>query len=268
MGVAGGLAVALAVALSCAGASAEAAPKPALAKTAKAAPLPMPAVPLSLENAKPVAVPPAPRIAVPSAPPAPAAFAAPKTAPVPPVPNVVAVRETAPAPIPVTTPALPSSLQSVPALPPAPAPVAKAVEPPPAAKTAEPPPAQVAALPPPQAPQRIEVPALPDGALTVEFARDSDQVPSAASSLIATLAVRLQAEPNLRLQLRSYAQATDDPRDARRISLNRAMAVRERLVAAGVRSTRVDVRALGAGGADATAGGAPADRIDIDILNK
>ena len=57
------------------------------------------------------------------------------------------------------------------------------------------------------------------------------------------------------------ATAAGSPEDAstpRRLSLSRAMAARSVLMAEGVASTRIYVRALGAGGPDG-----PADRVDL-----
>jgi len=109
---------------------------------------------------------------------------------------------------------------------------------------------------------RIEIPPLPEGALTLRFTDDAGALERESDALIATLAVRMQAEPTMRLSLRSYARAVDDPRDARKTSLRRATAVREKLISLGVRQTRVDLRALGA----PPATDKPADRIEIDVI--
>lgn len=57
------------------------------------------------------------------------------------------------------------------------------------------------------------------------------------------------------------AGKSDDPSIARRLSLSRALAVRTALMAEGVASSRILVRALGSQG-----GGGPADRVDIALL--
>jgi outer membrane protein OmpA-like peptidoglycan-associated protein len=73
------------------------------------------------------------------------------------------------------------------------------------------------------------------------------------------LAQKLNADENLRVQLLAYASGTDDEASqARRISLSRALAVRSYLIKQGVRSTRMDVRALGNNVKDS-----PQDRVDI-----
>jgi outer membrane protein OmpA-like peptidoglycan-associated protein len=70
---------------------------------------------------------------------------------------------------------------------------------------------------------------------------------------------RLLANPTLRVQLLAYAS---DPEKnvsrARRLSLERAVAVRKILIDNGLDSTRIEVRALG----DQNNGGEP-NRVDI-----
>ena len=50
---------------------------------------------------------------------------------------------------------------------------------------------------------------------------------------------------------------------ARRLSLSRALAVRSFLIAKGIRSTRIDVRALGR-----KSGTEPANRVDVNIMER
>jgi hypothetical protein len=57
------------------------------------------------------------------------------------------------------------------------------------------------------------------------------------------------------------AGIADDPSVARRVSLSRGLSVRAALMADGVPSTRIYVRALGASGGDA-----PPDRVDLTVL--
>lgn len=69
----------------------------------------------------------------------------------------------------------------------------------------------------------------------------------------------LKNDPNRRIELTAYADAPgDSPSRSRRLSLSRALAVRSYLIEQGVRSTRIDVRALGNAVQDG-----PADRVDI-----
>jgi len=53
----------------------------------------------------------------------------------------------------------------------------------------------------------------------------------------------------------------EDPSTARRLSLSRALAVRAALMAEGVTSSRIYVRALGS-----QAAGGPPDRVDVSVL--
>lgn len=69
----------------------------------------------------------------------------------------------------------------------------------------------------------------------------------------------LEGDANRRIELTAYADVPgDSPSRSRRLSLSRALAVRSYLIEQGVRSTRIDVRALG----DAVEEG-PANRVDI-----
>ncbi len=71
----------------------------------------------------------------------------------------------------------------------------------------------------------------------------------------------MNADESLRLQVVAYAEGTaDQASQARRLSLSRALTVRSYLISQGVRSTRIDVRALGARASDG-----PADRVDLLI---
>lgn len=201
---------------------------------------------LTLENASPLPVPPAPRLATPKPVQAPRRFVAPQPLEPPAVP-VIAEES------PVAAPATPRGAPE-----PAPAPNRPVPTPPPPSAAPPRPPA-VAALPPP-APA---LPPKPDNLMVVFDAIDPAISP-AADAVLAQVAQRLNAAPALRLQLRSYASGTPDTaREARQRSLARAIAVRERLSALGVRSMRVDIRALGN-----TAEDGPDDRIDLEFLNE
>jgi len=226
------------------------------------------AAPLTLENAKPATVPPRPRVNAPAPPAAPRRFAAPKVTEPPPPPNIVAVRETPPPPMSVEAPSLPAAFASVPPSDPTKAtPAAKAApsQVPDAAPRKVPTEPQVASLPP--SPAKTPVPPSADS-LTVVFSGTDATLSAQDENVLATLAAYLRARPNARAQLRSYASATADPRDARRASLDRALAVRRRLGALGIRSARIDIRALGASGVGVDVSGRPSDRIDIDLINK
>ena len=71
----------------------------------------------------------------------------------------------------------------------------------------------------------------------------------------------LQTNQTSRLQLLAYAGASDGgATKARRLSLSRALSVRAYLMDQGVKSTRMDVRALGS-----RSGSGPTDRVDAVI---
>jgi outer membrane protein OmpA-like peptidoglycan-associated protein len=82
--------------------------------------------------------------------------------------------------------------------------------------------------------------------LSVLFSGDSTKVGDKWHAQLAGLAKQLETNREMRLQLLAYAGgASLSASQARRRSLIRALAVRQYLIKAGVRSTRIDVRALG-----------------------
>ncbi|MEM7122846.1 MAG: OmpA family protein [Pseudomonadota bacterium] len=81
---------------------------------------------------------------------------------------------------------------------------------------------------------------------------------------LTALAGDLASDENQRIQLRAYASAEDGTSSmARRLALSRALEVRKFLIDNGVRSTRIDVRALGD-----NAESGPLDRIDIVLVER
>ncbi len=123
-------------------------------------------------------------------------------------------------------------------------------DPPPAARRQDPAATQSAALPPAGAALA------PDRFL---FAAGSAELSDRAKRDLETLAARLRAEADRRVQLLAYAGGeTGDASRARRLSLSRALAVRAFLVEKGVATGRVDVRALGGKFKEG-----PADRVDV-----
>jgi outer membrane protein OmpA-like peptidoglycan-associated protein len=115
---------------------------------------------------------------------------------------------------------------------------------------------QVAALPPPA----TAVPATKP--MTVLFSLGSAALNAEALESIDAVRKKMEADQFLRLQLVAYATSADDnPSQARRLSLSRALAVRSSLTEKGVKSTRVDVRALGNKFEEA-----PGDRVDLILL--
>lgn len=211
---------------------------------------------------KPTAIePPVPKKAVPAPP------KIPEPPPLPPVTTAPEPKQIArtvapppPAPPKVTTPAVPNPPKKVevPPLPKvAPAPV-KPRPTPPRAKPRAASPEQVAALP-------SSTPSVRSGSLRrIEFPPGSAKLTRQASVGLKNVAAALASDRTLRIQLLAYAgQSNDSASQARRLSLSRALAARSNLIEQGVRSTRIDVRALG----NKSAGG-PADRIDIIVTKR
>lgn len=64
-----------------------------------------------------------------------------------------------------------------------------------------------------------------------------------------------------RVQLKAHASGGQDDAEVRRIALKRALAARSHLLAGGMESTRIDVRALGPAG-----DGGPDDRLDVIVV--
>lgn len=247
-------------------ASAPAAPKAAAKAAPAAAPTPpavasAPAAAPASTPAAPAPITPAPAASAPVTP-APAA-PAPTPAPQAGAPTQVVPATPAPAPAPTATPA-PSVAAVPPAPAPAPAPQASAPAPAPqaaapAAPQAVPQPApapQVAAAPTP--PRPVPAPG-PAGLVTLAFPGGQGDLPAADLAALDALA-RQYANGEDRLQIRAYAASTvsDGGSGARRLSLTRALAVRQYLIDKGIRSTRIDVRALGA-----PTDGSAADRVEV-----
>lgn len=186
--------------------------------------------------------------------PAPVAPVAPKAEPIAPAePPAVAVLPPAPAPVaePPAAPALTNELQSAP--PPA--------EPTVTTTPSEPPATTIEPEPQPEPSQSA---ALPSAASSVDemrllFNDGSAELTATAAGQLDGLAGKLLANTEARLQLLAYAKASSDGSSrARRLSLSRALAVRAYLIEKGIRSTRMDVRALGSGFEDG-----PPDRVDV-----
>ena len=78
------------------------------------------------------------------------------------------------------------------------------------------------------------------------------------------LSDRMSQQENMRLQLLAYAGNADTSASAaRRLSLSRALAVRSYLIENGVRSTRIDVRALGNKSTEEVT-----ERVDITVVER
>jgi len=96
---------------------------------------------------------------------------------------------------------------------------------------------------------------------TVNFAKDATDMPPGVTPFLSDLIKELKADQSIRLQLKGYAgSAEGSPSQARRVSLFRALSVRKYLIKQGIRSTRMDIRALGS----KVKKGKP-DRVDIEV---
>lgn len=154
-----------------------------------------------------------------------------------------------PVPAPVAVPAPVVAAAPQPLLSPVP-PVVQPVMPP-----------QVAALP------SSEPPAMSGGSDTISLAFDADEakVSDRARNDLATLVKRLQKDEDLNLQLLAYASGDEaSASKARRLSLSRALEVRKYLMDKGVRSTRIEVRALG----NKLDGRGSPDRVDAVLVGR
>ena len=235
-----------------------------------AVPPAMPTPPGQPEPVAPAVTPPAPPAPAastqpPPAPPSPPPVAAPQPSAAPPG------RAAAVAPRPASEPQRPAQRTVRTAEPKPPVRTTRAVEPPPiaapAAAPAPPPPPPAAAAPRPQIPAQTaalapgRVP--PEGTpLAVVFPAESSNLAEPSKAALDAVAQRMDQDESLRLQLLAYAGGNDETASrARRLSLSRALAVRSYLIDRGVRSTRIDVRALG----NRSEGGSP-DRVDVIVV--
>jgi len=163
-------------------------------------------------------------------------------------------------PRPTTTPAVPNpnSIPSTPTAPPALPSDAAPVQPPYVAKTT---------LSTADTPNSITQSAtetasskviLPSELSMITFSRASENIDAENQVLVDKLAAFLQNNKNARLTLTAYADGTGiTVREARRLSLVRALAVRDSLTSQGIPSSHINVRALG----QAPSGNV--DRIDV-----
>jgi outer membrane protein OmpA-like peptidoglycan-associated protein len=196
------------------------------------------------------------------------------TLPIPPEPPTTQLATSIPAtpPKPVA-PATPATATAAPAKS-APAVPAPTVSPPAATIPAAPPPV-VALAPLPAATPSAAPPAAPPvaanaeslatstaGGLTITFSSDQSDLNAASDGAIQKLAHSAPNKDTTSFNVLAFAHGDpQDPSTARRLSLSRALAIRSALMAAGVPSTRVYVRALGDQG-----GKGPPDRADITVM--
>lgn len=122
-------------------------------------------------------------------------------------------------------------------------------------------PPQVAALP------SSEPPAMSGGTDTISLAFDAEdaKVSDRARNDLTTLVKRMQKDEDLNLQLLAYASGDEaSASKARRLSLSRALEVRKYLMDKGIRSTRIEVRALG----NKLDGRGSPDRVDAVLVGR
>ena len=101
-------------------------------------------------------------------------------------------------------------------------------------------------------------------AFTVPFAGDTSRLTDASRAPLERAMARLKADDQLRVQLMAYAGGAGlSASKARRLSLSRALTVRSFLIDNGVKSSRIDVRALG----DKIPDG-PSNRVDLNIIGR
>ncbi|MBX2833069.1 MAG: OmpA family protein [Rhodospirillales bacterium] len=177
---------------------------------------------------------------------APAAPAAPMVEP------IAKANEVAPAPTPAPDTTQPAPLMAEAA----PAPKAQTA-PAPAAPVAE-----EASIPPAAAP--APMPSTGADEYSLGFAADSFELSNAAKNELNQVISAMNKDDSLRIQLQAYAEGDGaNASKARRLSLSRALQVRSYLIDQGVRSTRIDVRALGS-----NVPSGPADRVDIKTVQR
>jgi outer membrane protein OmpA-like peptidoglycan-associated protein len=124
-------------------------------------------------------------------------------------------------------------------------------------------PQQVAALPATPAPAPAAVLSSKNDTLSVAFASESSHLSETAHAELDRLIKRMQKDESLTLQLLAYAEGDDaNASKARRLSLSRALEVRKYLMEQGLRSTRIEVRALG----NKLDGAGTADRVDAVLV--
>jgi outer membrane protein OmpA-like peptidoglycan-associated protein len=130
-------------------------------------------------------------------------------------------------------------------------------------------PTSEATPPPPPVSANAATTAAPTKAgLRVTFAPGQSDLSPESATAIKQLTTQLGASESATYSISAYAPGKpDDPSTARRLSLSRAMSVRTALVADGVPSPRIFVRALGAPNANAGARASedPPDRVDLDV---
>ncbi len=100
--------------------------------------------------------------------------------------------------------------------------------------------------------------------MKVVFEGEESRLPESVEASLRETAGALKGRQEMRLQLMAYAGGSSlSPSKARRLSLSRALSVRSFLIEHGVRSTRIDVRALGNKTTEE-----PVNRVDVIITER
>ena len=104
----------------------------------------------------------------------------------------------------------------------------------------------------------------PGLATQVVFATDASKLPDDAKNVLQGLVKKIGESAELRIQLLAYAGGPSlSSSKARRLSLSRALSVRSFLIESGMRSTRIDVRALGNKTEEE-----PVNRVDVNVVKR
>lgn len=99
--------------------------------------------------------------------------------------------------------------------------------------------------------------------LMLEFLPTQTEILSDDRQKILGLVNKIKQDDRKRLKIKSYASQVDDsPGSARRVSLQRAIAIRSIMVENGIEGVRINVQAMG----DATESGGVQDRADIIVI--
>lgn len=176
--------------------------------------------------------------------------------PTPVAPKVAAKKTTASAPPP--PPPIAAAPKTAAKVPPLPVPTPTAITP----KAAPVAPVKQQAAVKPTAP--VKKTKSSDQSVLVTFSDKSAKVSAAMKPKLKKLAGAIKGKSDMRLQLMAYAGGPGiSPSKARRLSLSRALAVRSYLISTGVRSTRIDVRALGNKTTKK-----PINRVDVSIVKR
>ncbi|HWE73670.1 MAG TPA: OmpA family protein [Stellaceae bacterium] len=122
-----------------------------------------------------------------------------------------------------------------------------------------------AAVPPAPPLQMAAATTVGNATSTLKFKTGAADLGNGSQPVLDTIANRLLANDALRVQIVSHATGgADDAMEARRVSLARAVAVRAYLIEKGVRSLRIDVRALG----NRADSGPVADQVDLLVVSQ